>query len=987
MKNGKYSNLFTFYHPPFLKPLTMNKTTTLLAFLLIPIIGFSQVDEPAFTPAVERIKNIEIKKNLLEKSLVKNVPFKSIGPSIFSGRVSDVDVWKKDPTHFYVGYSSGGLWKTENNGQSFTPLFDNETVMTIGDIAVDWDKDIIWIGTGEVNASRSSYAGIGMFKSDDGGKTWQDKGLPESHHIGRIVLHPTDPNTLWVAAMGHLYSPNQERGVYKTTDGGENWQRVLFVDDNTGAVDLVIDPNDPNTLYAAMWQRERYAWDFVESGEGSGIFKSTNGGDTWDKMNTPESGFPTGKGAGRIGLDIAIKNGQSYLVAIIDNQDRRPKEEKDEKEGLTKEDFKGMSKEAFLKLKEEDLETFLRDNGFPKKYTGKSVLAMVQKNEINPMAIAEYLEDANAMLFDTPVIGAEVYGSEDGGKTWKRTHDDFLDDLYYSYGYYFGQIRIAKQNPDKLYIFGVPILISEDGGKNWKSINSENVHSDHHALWVNPDRDKHLILGNDGGINISYDDGENWIKCNTPPLGQFYHVEVDMEKNFNVYGGLQDNGSWYGPHTYEANNRWHSTGQYPYKSYLGGDGMQTAVDTRDNNIIYGGFQFGFYSRINKKTGERTRITPQHDLGQRPYRWNWQTPIYLSKHNQDILYMGGNMLFRSLNQGDDWESISPDLTKGGKKGDVPFGTLSAIHESPLKFGLLYAGTDDGLLHVSKDGGNSWTDISSSLPKDLWISRVQASKYEESRVYVALNGYRWDNFNPYIFVSENYGETWTQLGQDLPFEPVNVIKEDPVNPELLYVGTDHGLYVSIDRGSSFFPFQKDLPSVAVHDVVVHSRENQLIVGTHGRSLYTADVAPLQKLNDETLGKEVFVFDVEKVNYRDSWGSKRRTWNEEVSEPEIDLIVFSKNIGKAKIMVKVGETVIKQWDCELDKGLNYLKYNGTIDKNSVGQYEKHLNKDLKKGDTRTVLEAGKNGQFYLHPGTYTLIFEKGDGSTETTLRIEKR
>ena len=361
----------------------MNKTIKLTCLLVfLPVLFFAQNDRPSYTPALERMKNKEIKEAMLESSLVKNIPFESIGPSVFSGRVSDVDVWEKDPTHFYVAYASGGLWKTENNGQSFTPLFDNEIVMTIGDIAVDWDKNILWVGTGEVNSSRSSYSGVGMFKSTDGGKSWEHKGLPESHHIGRIILHPTDANSLWVAALGHLYSPNKERGVYKTTDGGDTWKQVLYVDASSGAVDLIIDPNDPNTLYAATWHRERSAWNFVESGNGSGIYKSTNGGDDWEKLTTEKSGFPMGKSVGRIGLDIAIIDGKSHLVAIVDNQERRPEEEKEPKEGLTKNEFEGMTKEAFLTLKEEDLEDFLRANRFPKKYTGKSVMEMVRKNEI-----------------------------------------------------------------------------------------------------------------------------------------------------------------------------------------------------------------------------------------------------------------------------------------------------------------------------------------------------------------------------------------------------------------------------------------------------------------------------------------------------------------------------------------------------------------------------------------------------------------------------
>lgn len=950
------------------------------AFLFSSTYFFAQNDRPPFTPGTERMSSLSERNDLRKKSLLAGLPFQSIGPSVFGGRVADVEVSPNDPTHFYVAYASGGLWKTENNGQSFTPIFDREMVMTIGDIAVDWEREIIWVGTGEVNSSRSSYAGIGMYRSGDGGKSWAHRGLPESHHIGRVILHPSEPNTLWVAVLGHLYSANQERGIYKTTDGGQTWKRTHFVNGNTGAVDLIIDPTNPDVLYAAMWERERRAWNFSGSGKGSGIWKSTDGGENWSNMTTSESGFPTGEGVGRIGLSCSVVNGKTILFSILDNQNRRPKEE--EEEGLTKNDFKGMSRENFLEIEDEELESFLRDNRFPKKYTAENIKRKVRKNKIRPIAIYEYLTDSNSELFDTPVIGAEVYRSDDGGNTWRKTHDGFLDDIYYSYGYYFGQIRSAKNNPSQLYIFGVPILKSKDGGAHWENINGDNVHVDHHDLWISPDREGHLILGNDGGINISYDDGENWVKCNTPPIGQFYHVAVDNQKNYHVYGGLQDNGVWYGSHDYEASNRWHNTGQYPYKRIMGGDGMQTEIDSRDNKTVYTGFQFGFYYRINRETNERKKITPKHELGERPLRWNWQSPIHLSEHNEDILYMGANKLFRSFNQGDEWKAISEDLTKGGKKGNVAYGTLTTIHESPLKFGLLYVGSDDGLIHVSKDGGTTWQKISDNLPKDLWVSRVRASKYTEGRVYATLNGYRWDDFQPYVYVSENYGETWKKITNGLPMESVNVIKEDPANENIIYVGTDHGLYISLDRGENYSLTDNGLPAVSVHDVVVHPTENDLIVGTHGRSIYLADIDHLQKLTDSIIRKPIYAFSIDKIEYDEGWGNKGYTWSEEYDEPTVRLPIYVSTPSDLFIKIKSGRTILNTWEVKATKGLNYFEYNAEIVSGKVTTYEEMKNED---SEEEIKLKKGENGKYYLLPGTYTIEYDKDRITVEKELIIE--
>jgi photosystem II stability/assembly factor-like uncharacterized protein len=963
----------------------MKKTT----LILLTLIGYfapllSQDDQPHYTPAGERMQSATQRQALAEKSLVTGIEFRSIGPTVFSGRVADLEVSPEDPSHFYVGYASGGLWKTENNGTSFTPLFENETVMTIGDIAVDWSHNTIWIGSGEVNSSRSSYAGNGVYKSTDGGKTWRHLGLDETHHIGRIILHPSNPDIAWVAALGRLYSANPDRGVFKTTDGGRTWQKTLFVNDNTGAVDLVIDPKNPNILYAAAWERTRRAWNFVESGEGSGIYKSTDGGKTWKLLTDAESGFPTGGGTGRIGLAIGRYDNKTVVYAALDNYNRRPKEEEEEEEALTKDDLREMSKEDFLKLDTKDIQEYLTANRFPRQYEAKNVIQMVKSGEIQPSALVEYTENANSLLFDTDVIGLEIYRSDDQGRTWSKTHEDYLDEVYYSYGYYFGQIRVAPHDPNKIYVLGVPVIRSDDGGQTFRSINGDNVHADHHALWANPDRAGHLILGNDGGVNISYDDGETWIKCNTPAVGQFYYVAVDMAEPYNVYGGLQDNGVWMGPNTYRSGTEWHGSGHYPYIEIYGGDGMQVAVDTRDNETVYTGLQFGNYARLNTRTGEQSRITPRHKLGERPLRWNWQTPIHLSVHNQDILYMGSNKLHRSFNQGNDFDIISDDLTTGGRKGDVPYGTLTAIHESPLKFGLIYAGSDDGLIHVTRDGGNSWRRISDSLPQDLWVSRIQASQYEKGRVYCVLNGYRWDDFTPYLYVSEDYGQNWTAIGKDLPVEPLNVVKEDPHNENILYVGSDHGLYVSLDRGQSFMLMNNGLPAVAVHDVVVHPREKDIIVGTHGRSLYKAGGSELEQLTPELLAQDLKVFDIEPVRHSGNWGRQSAQWREP-SEPEISIPIYAKSSGEATLVIKSSEGLeLSAFTRDCTQGLNYLPYSLTVDVEKMEAYQQELSDKKKKEEEEIKLEKADDGKLYLQPGVYTIVVKMGEREAEGKLEV---
>lgn len=814
------------------------------------------------TPASSRLASMAQRKELLNDSLLNSSSFRNIGPSIMSGRVADIEANPEDPTEFYVAYATGGLWHTNNNGQSFTPIMDNLDVLFLGDIAVNWNSNprMIWAGTGEVNSSRSSYAGTGVYLSKDNGKNWQHLGLAESHHIGDIKLHPTDPNTAWVAVLGHLYSPNEERGVYKTTDGGANWQRTLFVNNQTGCVDLAMHPTDPSTLYAAMWQRSREAWKFEESGPASGIFKSVDGGNTWNKISGTGSGFMEGDKIGRIGLTVFPGNA-NLVYAVVDNNTPLAGKKETTDSVYTKELFKSISAADFANLNNNRLDSFLRKNRFPRQHSAISLKKAIAEGKLTPVALWDWL-DSDDGFQNTGIAGCEVYVSQDGGAHWKKANEKPIS-IFNTYGYYFAKIYTSHTNPDKVFILGFTAQVSTNGGKSFTTIDKENVHADHHALWVNPKKDAHLINGNDGGINLTYDDGKNWFKANSPSVGQYYYVTTDDARPYNVYGGLQDNGSWWGPSTHRESIGWTDDGQYAYRMINGGDGMQAQVDKRDNSTVYSGSQFGFYARYNKdKRGGGKMIRPQHELGEKPLRFNWQTPILLSKHQPDILYYGSNRLYRSMNKGDTLVAMGGDLTGGGIKGNVPYGTLTTIDESPIRFGLLYTGSDDGRIYRSTDGGYTWNTIHQQpvattkkkgtiatttglATKNLWVSRVVASQHAENRVFVTLNGYRHDHFNPYVYVSEDGGITWKDISGNLPLEPVNVVREDPVNPAILYVGTDGGVYVSKDAGATYKAWHNGLPqSVPVHDIAIQQRENEIVLGTHGRSLYVGKLNKIQQ-----------------------------------------------------------------------------------------------------------------------------------------------
>ncbi len=923
---------------------------TLLFSVLFTTFSTAQVVPPS---SVEHMENsIEQRAELRASSVFNDYPMRSVGPVVMSGRITDIAVHPENARVFYIGFGSGGVFKTTNSGNTFTPIFDHQDgALGVGDLDISSaNPDIIWVGTGENNSSRSTYAGTGVYKSTDGGETWAFSGLRGSQHIGKIISHPTDENTVWVASMGALYSSNSERGVFKSTDGGETWNRTLFINDSTGVVDLIIHPTNPDILWATSWERDRKAWNFKEGGVASGLYKSTDGGETWSQIT---EGLPSGEHVGRMGLDISRSN-PNILYTFVDNQ-FETKTERDASEGLSQTDFLDMSKREFLRLDDKELNQYLRSNRFPTEYTAASVKADVEQDKYQPRALADYLGDANAALFNTSIKGLEVYRSDDGGESWELANSYPLNGVVFTYGYYFGEIRVDPNDPETVYTFGVPFLKSTDGGKTWEQkARNQSVHVDHHALWINPNDSEHILLGNDGGLYESHDGGENFIHHNTIAVGQFYTVNVDMEEPYNIYGGLQDNGTFKGPSTSTGNR------ERPWTRIGGGDGMHVAPNPENPDVVYVGFQYGNYTRRDLANSENMRITPVHKLGEPRYRYNWNTPVNMSWHNPDIIYFGSQRLNRSFNEGKDWQAISPDLTHDLPNGDVPYSTLTTIAESPLSFDVIWAGSDDGMIHVTQDGGANWDRVSDDLPQRRWVSEVHASTYDEATAYVSLNGYRWDEFSTYLYKTTDFGKTWTSVKGNLPDEVANVIIQDPVNPSILYAGLDFGSYVSFDDGEEWH-YLTNMPNVASYDMIVHPRDLELVVATHGRSIWVMDVKPLHQVA-ERLDERITAIKPESIRHSRFWGLQSAQWRER-SMPNVELIYFLGNNGSGQ---EVTITIKDE------------------DGSEVSSIETSGNYGFNTYDWNLVTGETEDGYTFLDKGTYTLEFKTGRNTHEVPFEI---
>jgi len=853
--------------------------------------------------AASRLAGHARRLEMAKASPLLGLRFRSVGPEVQGGRIVDIEGIPRHPDALLVAFASGGLWRTDNRGGSWTPLFDRESSITIGDVAVaDPEGHVIYVGSGENNSSRTSYAGTGVFKTADGGKTWVNVGLHDSHHIGRIVVDRANPEVVYAAALGHLYTENAERGVYKSSDGGRTWERVLFVDERTGAIDVVQHPSRPEVLYAATWERARTAANFLESGPGSGVWRSTDAGRTWARL---AGGLPSGATVGRIGLDVSPARPER-VYAVVDNQSLRPESEpldEDTPPGeLTARRLRALSADGFARLDDATVARFLRENEFPKALKARSLKRDVKAGRITIADLVAYLQDANRDLFEREIVGPEVFRSDDGGTTWKKTHEGRLEKIYYSYGYYFGRVHVDPTDADRVYFGGVPMLGSADGGRTWRGLDERGVHVDHHSLFIDPRAPNRLALGNDGGLNLSFDHGETWAKVNNLPVGQFTTLALDNADPYNILGGLQDNGVMRGPATYNPGK----SDPLAWKAIYGGDGSAVVPDPKDPDVVYAAYQFGNASRLNLKSGEREKIRPRHELSatkkEKPLRYNWVAPILMSPHSRDVLYFGANRLYRSFDRGDSWTAISEDLTGNAEQGDVPFGTITSIAESPKRFGVLYAGTDEGKVWGSRDGGLTWSDLSPGLAPSRWVTRVIASAHDESTVYVAQNGYRNDDFAAYVSRSTDFGRTWESLAAGLPAEPVNTVREDPKAAHLLYIATDGGVFVSLDKGATWTAMASGLPHVPVHDVQVHPREGDLVVATHGRSVYVAEAAPLRKLTAEVRAKVVHAFPIKTVKSGADRGYGDHPW---ITWPREDVVVriayWSKNGDPATVAIK--------------------------------------------------------------------------------------
>jgi photosystem II stability/assembly factor-like uncharacterized protein len=847
----------------------------------------------------------------ITSDMLRELEFRTIGPAVTGGRIHDVEALPRDPSTIYLATASGGIWKSTNKGTTWAPIFENQPVSTFGDVAIAPSNDqIIWAGTGEQNNRQSTSWGNGVYRSTDGGETWNHLGLDETRHIGEITVHPANPDVAYVAALGNLWTASDERGVYKTTDGGRTWDRVLFLDEFTGVVELVMDSADPNTLFAATYQRLRRTWGFNGGGPGSGIHRTTDGGVTWTKLT---NGLPEGD-KGRIGLAIAQTNGLVLNATI------------------------------------------------------------------------EHASESG------------VYRTEDGGETWRRVNELNPRPMYYSH------IYIDPTNADRIYILATSFYKSEDGGQTFETLPTRptydvGVHSDFHDLWIDPNNPNHFYLVGDAGLHESWDMGRTHIRIRNLPIGQFYGIGVDMRDPYWVYGGMQDNHSWMGP---SATRHWIGILNDDWRQIGFGDGMYQQPDPTSHRYVYVLAQNGNILRLDAETGDMLSVAPAPPEGE-SYRYDWVTPALVSHHNPNVVYLGGNRLFISRDRGNSWERTE-DLTRqidraelelmgvrgsesmlSRNDGTSSFGEITTIAESPIDPSVIWVGTDDGNVQISTDGGASWSEVSGNvpgLPAGTYVSRVSASASAAGTGYAAFDAHRDGDFEPYLYRTTDFGVTWTSITAGLPTGAVNVIVEHAARPDVLFVGTEHALFVSTDIGGHWARFD-NLPTTLYDDLVIHPRDNDLIVGTHGRSiLILDDLTPIVDWSDANTLATAHLFPVGRATIFQYWKDTSYRADAEYAgtNPPFGAILtyfLKESVATASISVvnQRGE-VARRLDVSPEAGLHRITWDLRHEAGPGGGFGQSTQADLPQ-------PIGNRGPF-VAPGTFTVTLQAGGNQSAQSLVV---
>lgn len=851
-------------------------------------------------------------QNSKNADALKSYKWRVIGPANMGGRVTDIDGIPGDPSTFYVSGADGGIHKTTNGGVSFTPIFEGQRAYSIGALTIaPSDQSVLWVGTGEGDPRNSVGYGYGVYRSVDAGQNWKHLGLRETERIKRIVVDPTDPDVACVCALGKEWGANSERGVFKTTDGGKSWKKILYIDEDTGCSDIAIETNNPRIMYAGMWTFRRRPWRFDDGGKNTAIYRTMDGGETWDKVM---NGLPKTDMA-RPGIHIA--QGQPNIIYLMT-------------------EFEG---------------------------------------------------------------GGTVFRSEDRGNNWKMVNDDPNVNFR---PFYYSDVRVDPNNPDILFSISGRLSRSKDGGRNWERI-ARTVHGDHQALWIDPANSNHILNGSDGGYQVSHDGGDTWEIINNIELSQFYQMHIDNQDPYNVYGGLQDNGTWVGP-----SNSLYSAGilKRHWKGLAGGDGYYAVPIPGSEHEVYTNLQGGVIFHVDSRYGNVRNIHPYPKITgsagdaieNHKFRFNWDSPISISPHDPNTVYFGGNVIFKSTNRGDSWEQISGDLTTNDKSKQRTSGgtiyqdntaaefhcSILYIDESPVEAGIIWAGTDDGNVQLTRDGGKNWTKLNDrikGLPAFAWVSKIHASEHDAGTAFVTVDQHRMDDFRPYIFMTTDYGRTWSKLTNGLPADDyVKVVRQDPINPNLLYAGMEHGIFASWDKGKSWSKINNNLPNASVRDIRIQARDRDLIVATHGRGAWILDdIRPLQEL-DDTSGKSAHLFPSRRATL---WHMYSRLENlgdrhYKAKNPDFGaninyyLASGDKVTASVDILNASGEVIRTLTDSTAKAGVNRMVWNLT-----------HEAAKPMKG-------AAAGGFFrgpmypYVSPGTYTARLKVNGEEMETTIEV---